>query len=293
MNLRELEYFVAVAELRHFGNAAKKLHVSQPTLSMQLKKLENVLGAPLFERSSKEVRITEFGERALGHAKEILNHRKIISELGKLAANPFAGNLHIGVFPTLAPYFLPPLVPILKKSIPELTLYFHEEKTASLIEKLLEGKIDAAFMALPINNPRLESHLLFEEEFLLAVSTEHPFARRKTVSSAKLKDENLLLLEDGHCFREQALEVCDLAQAQPNTNFSATSIETLLSMVAAGSGITLVPRMAAQGREDSISFIPFSGSKPTRSIALVSRTSSHRKDLFEKISESIRGKFPV
>lgn len=291
MNIRDLEYFVAVAEHRHFGKAAREVCVSQPTLSMQLKKLEDSLGAPLFERSRREVFITPFGSQVLRHAKEILHQAHIIAECGKLATNPSFGEMHIGIFPTLAPYFLPKLVSLLKKNFSELKLFFHEEKTELLMEKLVAGEIDAAFMALPVTNPKVETVLLFEEEFLLAVPTDHEFAKLKSISVKKLKAQNLLLLEDGHCFREQALAVCDFADAQANTDFSATSIETLLSMVAAGSGITLVPRMAAVGKGKEVTFIPFKSSIPRRSIALVFRNSSYRRQLFMRIGEGIRERF--
>ncbi len=293
MNIRELEYFVAVAELRHFGKAAQKVHVSQPTLSMQLKKLEESLGAPLFERTSREVLITAFGEEVLEHAREVLFQRDTILEFGRRAANPLAGDLHIGIFPTLAPYLLPPLTPILKRQLPALKLFFHEERTEFLLEKLLTGKIDVAFMALPIDSDKLETIFLFEEEFQLAVPKDHELAKFKTISSDKLEEQDLLLLEDGHCFRDQALAVCAHAKAQVNTDFSATSIETLLSMIAAGSGITLVPQMAARGKRKQVSFLSFRGKTPKRAIALVYRSSSHRKDLFRKIEDCLKGKFPL
>lgn len=286
MNLRDLQYLVAVAEHRHFGKAADQCHTSQPTLSMQLKKLEETLGVQLFERTSKKVMITPIGETITAKARHILQESRDIRELAKAAQDPFAGEFRLGAFPTLAPYFLPIAVPAIHKSLPKLKLLLVEEKTPLLLERLKAGTLDAAFLALPIEEDGLETLPLFEDPFLLAVSPKHALAKRKHVSQRDLKGEQLLLLEDGHCLRSQALEVCSLIGSSEHQDFRATSLETLRQMVAAGVGITLMPQLAI-GKDTSVRYIPFDGLAPSRTIGLVWRETSARSICIDAIKNII------
>jgi LysR family hydrogen peroxide-inducible transcriptional activator len=280
MNLRDLEYLVAVAELRHFGKAAERCHVSQPTLSMQLKKLEVYLGVQLFERINKQVMITPVGEKILDYAIRILQDAQEIKKTAKTAQDPLAGDFRLGAFPTLAPYFLPLAIPALIKKLPKLKLFLIEEKTAQLLEKLKGGDLDAALVALPIEGVGLEIISLFKDPFLLAVPLGHPLANRKHVDQYDIRGERLLLLEEGHCLRLQALEVCSLIGVSESQDFRATSLETLRQMVALGVGITLIPKLAMR-KTDGIAYIAFDKPKISRTIGLVLRKTSSRKECIE------------
>ena len=283
MNLRDLQYLVAVAEHRHFGKAAEWCNTSQPTLSMQLKKLEETLGVQLFERTSKKVIITPIGETITTKARQILQDSRDIRELAKAAQDPYAGEFRLGAFPTLAPYYLPIAVPAIHKALPKLKLLLVEEKTPFLLERLKAGTLDAAFLALPIEEDWLETMPLFDDPFLLAVSPDHALAKRKYVSQSDLKGEQLLLLEDGHCLRSQALEVCSLIGSSEHQEFRATSLETLRQMVAAGVGITLMPQLAI-GKDKSVKYIPFDKLAPSRTIGMVWRKHTARKECILRIA---------
>jgi len=280
MNLRDLEYLVAVADRKHFGKAAEHCHVSQPTLSMQLKKLEEYLGVQLFERTNKHVMITEAGEKIAERARQILRNAEEIKEIGKTAQDCYAGDFRLGAFPTLAPYFLPLAVPKITKKFPKLKLLLIEEKTEQLLDGLKAGSMDAALIALPIKDDDLESAPLFNDPFFLAVPLGHPLAKRKSINQNEIKGEHLLLLEDGHCLRSQALEVCSMIGASEQQDFRATSLETLRQMVASGIGITLIPKLAMK-KNDGIAYIPFAKSAPSRTIGLVWRKTSARKSCIE------------
>lgn len=286
MNLRDLHYLTAVAEQQHFGKAAEICHVSQPTLSMQLKKLEETLGVQLFERSNKQVMITPIGEQIAVYARRILQDAKEIKAIAKTAHNPCEGEFRLGVFPTLAPYFLPAAIPAISRHMPKLKLLLVEEKTEPLLEKLKAGALDAAFIALPVEQEGLISIFLFNDPFLLAVSKQHAFAKRRDISRDDIRTERLLLLEEGHCLRHQALDVCSLIGASENQDFRATSLETLRQMVASGIGITLIPKMAMRDN-DGIVYIPFEKSSISRSIGLVWRKNSARKSCIDAIIEAI------
>lgn len=289
MNLRDLKYLVAVARHKHFGKAAEECFVSQPALSMQLKKLEEELGVVIFERTNKHVMITNIGQRLLDKAKEIIQSTDEMVEIAKNYHNPLAGEIRIGAFPTLAPYFLPKIVPQITKEFPQLKLLLLEEKTNILIEKLKSGQLDAAFLAtpLPFSDDSLEIHELFCENFYLAVPTGHPLAKKKSISKDDIKGEKLLLLQEGHCLRDQALDVCSLIGSSERQDFRATSLETLRQMVAANVGITLIPELAKK-ENDGLVYIPFKGIKPYRTIALIFRKSYTRKDLLERIMRTVR-----
>lgn len=286
MNLRDLKYLVAVAKYKHFGKAADESAVSQPALSMQLKKLEEELGVQLFERDNKNVMVTPVGQKIVEKANEILLVAKEMEAIAKTFHNPLAGEIKIGAFPTLAPYFLPSFLPKVIKKFPELKMLLVEEKTELLINKLKKGEIDAAFLAVPLPQQEDKLHIekLFNEAFYLAVPKKHPFAEKKTISRSDLSGEKLLLLEDGHCLREQSLEVCSLMGAKENQDFRATSLETLRQMVASGIGITLIPQMAINKNSDVV-YIPFNKEIPARTIALIWRKTSPRDELLKKISQ--------
>ena len=236
MNLRDLQYLVAVSDTLHFGRAAAQVHVSQPTLSMQLKKLEETLGVQLIERSNKQVMLTPIGMEIAARARGILTSTAQLVEVAKHARDPLAGTLHLGLFPTLAPYLLPSLMPHLRARFPALKLQLVEEKTPELLQQLEAGEIDAALLTLPLPaaHPALVSASLFTEPFLLAVSPSHRLAKRKKVALSDLTQESVLLLEDGHCLRDQALEICQMIGVGEASHFRATSLETLRHMVAAG-----------------------------------------------------------
>lgn len=285
MNLRDLHYLIAVADHLHFGRAAAACHVSQPTLSMQLKKLEDTLGVQLFERTNKEVRLTEPGCEVVARARRVLDEVAQMKQAALAARDPESGTLRLGIFPTLAPYLLPQLMPKLVVRFPKLTLQLIEEKTPVLIERLKAGALDAALLAMPVESTHLESRELFREPFLLASAGDHPIAKRKYATLEDLPDLHMLLLEDGHCLRDQALEVCHLAGTAEAGSFRATSLETLRHMVAASDAVTLMPRLAAQG--GGLAYLPFRGVSPHRTIGLYWRRSSARIALFEAIADVV------
>ncbi|HEU5046739.1 MAG TPA: LysR substrate-binding domain-containing protein [Rickettsiales bacterium] len=291
MNLRDLQYLVTTADELHFGRAAELCNVSQPTLSMQLKKLEDTLGTQLFERTNKSVRLTETGRDVVAHARNILAEAEQIRQLAHLAADPLAGEIRLGVFPTLAPYLLPSLMPKLKNAFPKLNVLLVEEKTPELVNRLSLGEIDCALLAMPVAQGGFSALPLFNEPFLVAVPVSHRLAGKISISYDDIRQETMLLLEDGHCLREQALDVCHTIGIGEANRFRATSLETLLHMVASGNNITLVPKLAIRRHDDYLRYIPFSGTVPFRTIGLYSRPTSARKVLFAKIAELIKDEY--
>jgi LysR family transcriptional regulator, hydrogen peroxide-inducible genes activator len=288
MTLRELEYLLALAKYRHFGRAAEACQVSQPTLSAQIKKFEIELGVALVERDSRRVILTSYGEETAARARRILLEIQQLKESARQSRNPEAGTIRLGIFPTLGPYFLPHVISPARKRFPELELHLIEEKSNSLIARLREGEIDAAILALPVNDSQLTTTFLFEERFLLAVPTTHDFARRTSIGIGELVDHDLMLLEEGHCLRDQALEVCEFAGASERSSFRATSLETLRQMVSAGVGITLLPELATVNQDSlagSIRLLSFGDSNPSRQIAICWRKSSVREPLFLGLAE--------
>lgn len=276
MNLRDLQYLVAVAELRNFSQAAEQCHVSQPTLSNQIKKLEDTLGATLFERTNKRVILTDVGAQVLASARRILKEVEVMHETAALAHNPLGGTFRLGAFPTLASYIFPQLVPKIKETMPELRVILIEEKTQRLVEMLRAGELDAALLALPVDDDFLISEPLLEDEFYLAVPEGHELSMRNSVTIDELSGYHLLLLEEGHCLRDQALEVCRLSGADEQ-DFRAAGLETLRQMVKAGTGITIMPEIAIQPDETGICYIPFEAPVPTRIIGLVYRKTTSRE----------------
>ena len=283
MNLRDLKYIVAVAETKSFVKAAEQCFVSQPTLSMQIKNLENSLNIKIFERNNKHVLVTEIGKQVIETAKRILQDAEHISILAKHEQDPFAGDFTLGAFPTIAPYILPKLIPLIKKKLPNLRLILVEEKTDILLHKLKTGLIDAALLAGPIHDESLIAEKLFDDEFKLAVATHHPLAEQTIINPDELTNQPLLLLDEGHCLRDQALQFCQLSGIDEEQNVRATSLETLRQMVIADTGITFMPTIAIQNNDDNIRYIPFEEPKPKRTIYLVSRQTNPRTELIKQL----------
>lgn len=288
MNIRDLRYFLAVAELEHFGKAADQCCVSQPTLSAQIKKLEEELGVLLFERTNRRVMVTEVGAQMVQVARRVLHEVETIHDIAKSSHDPLSGKFRLGAFPTLATYIFPDLVSTVKKKMPSLRLILIEEKTATLVEQLRRGEIDAALLALPISDDFLMSAPLFDDDFFLAVPSGHALSKHKKIDQKTLKQQRLLLLEEGHCLRDQALEVCQLHGIAQEQDFKATSMETLRQMVKAGTGITFMPDIARQKSEKGIVYIPFSKPVPTRTIGLVWRKTTARKAVMDALINSLK-----
>ncbi|HEX5340147.1 MAG TPA: LysR substrate-binding domain-containing protein [Gammaproteobacteria bacterium] len=287
MNLRDLHYLRALAEHRHFGRAAEACFVSQPTLSTQIRKLEEELGVVLVERGSRQVLLTEAGKAVLARAHEVLDGAEDIRQIARSLSDPASRTLRLGIFPTLGPYLLPHVLPGVRKRFPKLELLLIEEKTEELLTRLREGRLDAAIVALPVHEEGLHAKFLFEEPFLLAVPEKHPLAKRATVTMANLQNQDLLLLEEGHCLRDQALEVCHLGGAHERAGFRATSLETLRYMVAGGTGITLIPALATRppiAPVAGLRLVRFSGKPPSRRLAMLWRESSPLSGLLKDVA---------
>ncbi len=287
MNLRDLKYLVAVADLRSFVQAAEKCFISQPTLSTQIKKMEESLGVRIFERTNKKVFPTELGEKIIASAQRVLLEIAQIEELAKNAQNPFVGNFRLGAFPTLSTYIFPGLVPVIKRAMPELRLILIEEKTDQLIAQLKLGKIDAALIALPIYDDFLIAEKLFDDEFKLAVAANNSLAKKQIIEPEDLANEQILLLDEGHCLRDQALQVCKLKGAEEQQDVRATGLETLRQMVRAETGITFMPQIAISNAEIDIVYIPFTEPVPKRTIGLVWRKTSCRTELIKQLIELV------
>lgn len=287
MNIRDLNYLIALADHCHFGKAAEACFVSQPALSMQIKKLERTLGIQLIERTNKTVFLTEIGKLITQQARDISQRVELIKEIANQGKDPFSGELHLGIIPTLAPYLLPHIIPGLSKLFPKLTIYLVEETTPNLLERLTQRKLDGAILALPLVDGDFISLPLFEEEFVLAIAKKHHLAKHKTVKLSDLQDKTLLLLEEGHCMREQALTLCHKANASEYKRLRATSLETLRHMVASMSGITLMPKLACK-LNDGLCYLPFTSPKPMRTVGMIWRPSTAKKILLENIVCQIR-----
>ena len=291
MNLRALQYFVKLAELRHFSHAAEACFVSQPTLSTQIMKLEEELGVQLVERIPRKVKLTPVGKEIADRARHVLRDIDQIRVTARRSSDPETGSLRLGIFPTLAPYLLPHVVPGIRARFPELKLQLAEEKSGDILRLLDEGELDAALLALPLNEDGLEVEILFEEPFMLALPQSHPLADQRVVNLGDLEGSELLLLADGHCLRDHALEVCALAGASERVDFHATSMETLRQMVAADVGITLMPVLAIKppiAVTDNIALRPFAAPAPSRTIALVWRRSSALGTLMRSLAHCLR-----
>ncbi len=286
--LRQLRYFEALAHHGHFGRAADASSVSQPALSVQIKDLEQSLGTTLFERGARKVRLTAFGEDFALRVRDILARVDELSDLAKASSAGLGGRLRLGVIPTIAPYLLPRLIPELSRSHPEADIHIRESLTGRLIEELGQGRIDAAIVALPISEPSLTEIELFSEAFLLV----RPKADSHTSvpSPSDIIGQRLLLLEEGHCFRDQALSFCNVQTGLPRDGLDGSSMATLVQMVGAGLGITLIPEMAAsvETRSANVTVSQFADPKPQRKVGMVWRKSNPLSEQFMELCEITR-----
>jgi LysR family hydrogen peroxide-inducible transcriptional activator len=296
MTLQELRYAVALADHANFARAAEACHVSAATLSIQLKKLEDTLGARLFDRSVRHVVPTALGLEVVACARNMLAEAERIRELARQDKEPMAVTLTLGAIPTLAPYFLPRVLPMLQRMFPKLRLLLREEQTAVMLENLSKGALDAALLALPVPAQGLEVAPLFAEEFLLATSVKHALNKSAKAKTDDLRGAPMLLLEEGHCLREQALEVCGTL-ARVDDQVRATSLETLRQMVGMGLGCTLMPALAVKamgesGRRQRVRYQPFHKPAPVRQIALVWRKRFARAEALRRIAAAIKDYLP-
>ncbi|MDZ4143125.1 MAG: LysR substrate-binding domain-containing protein [Burkholderiales bacterium] len=304
MTLTELKYIVAVAREKHFGKAAEACYVSQPTLSVAIKKLEEELEVKLFERSANEVTVTPLGDEIVRQAQSVLEQAANIKEIAKRGKDPLAGPLRLGIIYTIGPYLLPDLVRQAIARTPQMPLMLHENFTVKLLEMLRTGEIDCAVMAEPFPDTGLAMAPLYDEPFLAAVPTNHPLAAYATVTAEQLKRETMLLLGTGHCFRDHVLEVCpEFARFSSDAegirkSFEGSSLETIKHMVAAGMGVTLVPRLSVpreameprRRRKDEdayVKYIPFDGDPPTRRVVLAWRRSFTRYEAIATLRNAI------
>lgn len=287
LTLKQLLYFDALARLGHFGRAAEACAISQPALSMQIKDLEQTLGAALFERNGRKIALTGFGEVFSARVREILRAVEELEALARAARHTLAGPLRIGVIPTVAPYLLPRVVANLTRTHPELDIRLRESITPTLIRELAEGRLDAAIVALPISEPSFEEVALFTEAFVLVRPLEDQ--AEPVPAPERLARMKLLLLEEGHCFREQALSFCSLNAARPRELMDASSLSTLVQMVGAGIGVTLIPEMAVpvETRSAPVSVARFDDPQPSRTIGMIWRRSSPIAPQLRRLSQVV------
>lgn len=288
MNIRDLEYLVALAEHKHFRRAADACHVSQPTLSGQIRKLEDELGIILLERTSRKVLFTQSGLLLVDQAKTVLREVKLLKEMASNQGKEMTGPLHVGVIPTIGPYLMPHIVPALQNAFPDLELFLYEAQTHQLLEQLETGRLDCAIVASVRETKPFIEVPLFKERMLLAVAENHPWAKEQTIPMSMLKDHEMLMLDDGHCLRNQALGYCFTAGAKENSHFQATSLETLRNMVAANAGMTLMPELAvlSEGERGGVKYLPCQP-EPSRDVILVYRPGSPLRARYERIAEAI------
>ena len=294
MTLTELRYIVAVARERHFGRAAEACFVSQPTLSVAVKKLEEELGVPLFERGAGEVTVTPAGQGIVEQAQRVLEEAARIKEIAAAGRDPLAGPLRLGAIYTIGPYLLPKLIPVLRKSAPAMQLLIQENFTHVLSEQLKNGEVDAILIALPFEEPGIATRALYDEPFFVAVPKGHPWEGRKRVTSEELTRESLLLLGEGHCFRDQVLEICHTVRSRERSVLSRAveggSLETIRQMVAGGVGVTVLPATSigtSGGNADLIRILPFGRPVPVRRVALAWRRSFPRPEAIEALRNAI------
>ena len=291
MTLTELKYIVAVAEERHFGRAAERSFVSQPSLSASVKNLEEELGVTLFERGKRGVFLTEAGERIVDQARRALAEAERVKLVARQGRDPLKGTLRLGIIHTIAPYLLPGLVAALRRLAPEMPLDVEENITATLDRMLRAGELDAVVLALPYEAPGVDVLPLYEENFEVVVPARHGLAKRKSVAVEDLDAGELLLLPVGHCFRDQVLDACTEFSRPPEPGRQGNSLETLRSMVASGLGITVLPATALTARHAShlVKAIPFANPQPARRVVLASRRGFHRAAALAKLAEAVRG----
>ena len=294
MTLTELRYIVAVARERHFGHAAQACFVSQPTLSVAVKKLEEELGVTLFERGPGEVTVTPAGQRIVEQAQRVLEEASRIKDLAAAGRDPLAGPLGLGAIYTIGPYLLPKLIPILRRSAPAMQLHIQENFTHRLADSLKSGEVDVILIALPFDQPGVETRAVYDEPFMVAIPKGHPWEGRKRITSEELTKESLLLLGEGHCFRDQVLEFCHTMRARERSPIARTveggSLETIRQMVAGGVGVTVLPSTsvnANSGANDLIRILPFARPVPSRRVGLAWRRSFPRPEAIEVLRKAI------
>ncbi|MFO1503397.1 MAG: LysR substrate-binding domain-containing protein [Steroidobacteraceae bacterium] len=290
LKLKDLRYLVAVADTRHFGQAAARCFVSQPTLSAQLKKLEDYLGVQLVERHPRRIALTEAGAQVVARARRIIEASDEIVALTALQRDPLAGRLRVALLPTIGPYLLPLVAARIRRKLPRIELLLYEYQTGPMLDHLHAGDIDMGILALPVPADGMVERALFDEPFVVAVPEHHVLGSRRSLKTADLDGETLLLLEDGHCLRDQALDVCSHSQVQEKQDFRATSLETLRQMVASGGGITLLPQLAstgAYGHARGVAIIPFARPVPVRHVGALWRKTSARQQAIEAVCDVI------
>lgn len=288
--LKQLRYFSTLTETMHFGRAAELCHVTQPALSMQVRELEATLGTTLVERTPSGLVLTWEGEEVARRARAILLAVQDLTEIAKHSRRHLSGELRLGVIPSIGPYLLPQVLPHLHAAYPELELSLRESQTQHLIDDLVAGKLDLLVLALPILRDDIETVALFDDVFMLALPIEHPLAGRDQVHQTDLDTAELLLLEEGHCLRDQALALCDATNAEHASNFRASSLATVVQMVANGYGSTILPEIALPveiGHQTSIRIVPFAAPPPARTVGLAWRASSPRKAEFTEFGQII------
>ncbi|MCZ8332972.1 MAG: LysR substrate-binding domain-containing protein [Rhodobacteraceae bacterium] len=288
LTLKQLRYFDALARHGHFGRAAETCAISQPALSMQIREMEEVLGSELFERGARQVRLTGFGEEVLVRAREILRGVEELADMARAARGSLSGRLRIGVIPTIAPYLLPAIIARLTEANEGLDIHLRETVTPKLIRELEEGRLDTAIVALPVSEPFLTEVDLFAEDFVLVRPGAD--AEKPVPQPEKLREMRLLLLEEGHCFRDQALSFCYVGQAAPRELLDGSSLSTLVQMVGAGIGVTLIPEMAVavETRSAHVAIARFNGAQPSRRIGMVWRKSSPLSKQLMQVAEVVR-----
>lgn len=286
--LKQLRYFEAVARHGHFGRAAEACAISQPALSMQIKDLEEALGSPLFERTARKVRLTGFGESFALRVRDLLQSADELAEFARTSRDRLVGRLRIGVIPTIAPYLLPPIITDLTQAFAGIDIHVRETQTAHLLQELSEGRLDTAIVALPVSEPTLVEVPLFDEPFVLIRPQAE--ADAPVPSADSLREMRLLLLEEGHCFRDQALSFCSLKTATPRETLDASSLSTLVQMVGGGLGVTLIPEMAIgiETRSANVAVARFDAPQPSRTIGMIWRKSSPLADQLGRIAEVVR-----
>ncbi len=289
LTLKQLRYFDALARLGHFGRAAEVSAISQPALSMQIKELEEGLGMPLFDRSARAVRLTGFGEEFAARARAILRLTEELEDLARVSQDLLAGRLRMGVIPTVAPYLLPQVIAQVAQAFPGLDLHLRETITPKLLAELAEGRLDCAIVALPVSEPSLTEVALFSEDFVLVRPLAD--AGKPMPSRDNLREMRLLLLEEGHCFRDQALSFCNLQTVQPRELLDGSSLTTLVQMVGAGIGVTLIPEMAVvvETRSAPVSVTGFADPRPSRQIGMIWRRSSPLARQLLQVAEVVKG----
>ncbi len=289
-SIRQLQYLLAVVELRHFGQAAARCFVTQSTLSTGIQELENLLGAKLLERTKRRVNPTPLGLELADRARHILDLSAGLVETAQSDKEPLTGPLKLGVIPTIGPFLLPRVMPLLRQHFPKLQLYLIEDQTARLLERLISGEIDVAVLALPYELGKLEYQSLWSEDFWVALPSTHPLSEGGPLAAAQLPLDELLLLEEGHCFRDHTLSACQREGRQIHTAFQGTSLYTLIEMVAGGQGITFLPDMAVDtslAQHQGISLRPLAEASPHREIGLAWRSTYHRKHDLALLGESL------